>query len=36
LDHEVTETVETLAGGSRPALAFIGAGRAATGTERYS
>jgi len=28
LDHEVTETVETLAGGSRPALAFIGAGRA--------
>jgi predicted short-subunit dehydrogenase-like oxidoreductase (DUF2520 family) len=28
LDHEVTETVETLTGGDRPTLAFIGAGRA--------
>jgi predicted short-subunit dehydrogenase-like oxidoreductase (DUF2520 family) len=28
LDHEVTETVERLTGGTRPALAFIGAGRA--------
>jgi predicted short-subunit dehydrogenase-like oxidoreductase (DUF2520 family) len=28
LDHEVTETVETLTGGHPPTLAFIGAGRA--------
>jgi predicted short-subunit dehydrogenase-like oxidoreductase (DUF2520 family) len=28
LDHEVTETVDTLTSGPRPALAFIGAGRA--------
>jgi predicted short-subunit dehydrogenase-like oxidoreductase (DUF2520 family) len=28
LDHEVTETVDTLMSGPRPALAFIGAGRA--------
>jgi predicted short-subunit dehydrogenase-like oxidoreductase (DUF2520 family) len=28
LDHEVTETVETVTSGTRPALAFIGAGRA--------
>ena len=28
MDHEVTETVDTLTSGPRPALAFIGAGRA--------
>jgi predicted short-subunit dehydrogenase-like oxidoreductase (DUF2520 family) len=28
LDHEVTETVETMTGGDPPTLAFIGAGRA--------
>jgi predicted short-subunit dehydrogenase-like oxidoreductase (DUF2520 family) len=34
LDHEVTETVDAVQGGTRPTLAFIGAGRAGSALAR--